>query len=127
MLLIATMLISLSTFSQTTKDSVTISVVQAKKIAKDLAYLPVLQQENDILKDDTTRFKFVITQMDSQLLIKNQEINLLDTVVKNQKIQINLGIKQQEQTVSQTKWLKIERAALAAIVLFVGGYAIGKP
>lgn len=127
MLLIVTMLISLSTFSQTTKDSVTISVVQAKKIAKDLAYLPILTQENNILKDDTTRFKFVISQMDSQLLIKNQEINILDTVVKNQKAQIDLGIKQQEATVSETKWLKIERIGLAAILLLVSGYAIGKP
>jgi len=122
------MLISFSTFSQTIKkDSVTISVAQAKKIAKDLAYLPVVIQEDSLLKIDTARFGFIIAQKDSIIQVKAQEINLLDTVVSNQKVQIELNAKEKKIDASQVKWLKVERVGLAILVIFVCGYAIGKP
>jgi hypothetical protein len=126
--LIVMMLISFSTFSQTIKkDSVTISVAQAKKIAKDLAYLPVVIQEDSLLKIDTARFGFIIAQKDSIIQVKAQEINLLDTVVSNQKVQIELNAKEKKIDASQVKWLKVERVGLAILVIFVCGYAIGKP
>lgn len=122
------MLISYSTFSQTTKkDSVTISVTQAKKIAKDLAYLPVIIQEDSILKIDTARFGYIIQQKDSIISVKIEQINLYDTIVSNQQAQINLQIKEKKEDASSIKWLKIERVGLAIIAVFVLGYAIGKP
>lgn len=119
LLLITFLLIAFSSFSQTTKDSIHISRIQAVKIAKDL------QAYNDLKQIDSLH-QVNITYLGSQLSLKDTTISLLtlkvqfiqhinDDLIKTDSLQQDIS----KQYIKQNKLLKIERDGVGVVALAI--------
>ena len=101
---------------------VTIPKSRAIKAVLDLEYLKVSLKENQLLKEDTSRFSMIISQKDSIISIMNSEKTILNAVINDKTQQTVLLNDIIAKNKKSAFWLKLERNALIVALVLGAGY-----